>query len=317
MSDVDRREFLKKSLVASTGAAMAFSLEEQVLVAHADDNAKPKPAAKPATDFPKGKIGDVEISRIICGGNLISGYAHSRDLVYVSTLLKHYFTDEKIFETLQLCEQQGINAAMLKMDADTIRIVNTYWRERGGAIQWIAQITNPDEMIPDAKKAIDMGAAGVFTTGQMGDELVRSNKVDRIAKTVEYVKSNGAIAGVSCHEIAVVEACEKGGVNADFYMKTFHHKHYWSAGIETRNDNLFEETPEKTIEVMKTVTKPWVAFKVLAAGAIPVQEGFEFAVKNGADFLCVGMFDFQVEEDALVGKKVFAEFKERSRPWRG
>ena len=37
---------------------------------------------------PMGKIGNLEVSRLICGGNLVAGFAHSRDLIYVSELLK-------------------------------------------------------------------------------------------------------------------------------------------------------------------------------------------------------------------------------------
>jgi len=205
---------------------------------------------------------------------------------------------------------------MLKLDADTIRIINKYWRERGGAIQWIAQITNPSDMPGEIRKAIDLGAVGVFTTGQMGDELVRKGQVDKLAKAVQYIKDNGAIAGVSCHEIAVVLTCEKEGVSPDFYMKTFHSHDYWSAGPTERHDSVFEETPERTIEVMGQVEKPWVAFKVLAAGASPPRKGFECAIRHGADFLCVGMFDFQVAEDAVIAKNVLSEHKERPRPWR-
>ena len=43
------------------------------------------------------------------GGNLIGGYAHSRDLLYVSRLLREYNTDSKIFETFELAEQSGVN----------------------------------------------------------------------------------------------------------------------------------------------------------------------------------------------------------------
>ena len=150
----------------------------------------------------------------------------------------------------------------------------------------------------------------------MGDALVAQGRVDLIAKTVETVKAQGAIAGVSCHNLDVIEACEKAGVNPDFYMKTFHHHEYWSAGPKERNDSVFEETPDKTIELMKTIDTPWVAFKVLAAGAIPPANGFEFAVRNGADFLCVGMFDFQVEEDAAIAKRIIEKHAERPRPWR-
>jgi hypothetical protein len=316
---VSRRNFLSRSIGASTGAALAFGFEEKTLLARADEREKKDvpPPKDQAGDFPTGKIGDVRISRVICGGNLISGFAHSRDLIYVSSLLEHYFTDEKVFETFQMCEAHGINTAMLKLDPNTLRIVSKYWREQGGRIQWIAQITRPNDMTEDIQQAVDNGAVGVFTTGQMGDELVRNGQADLIAKAVERIKANGAIAGVSCHDLEVVRTCERTGVNTDFYMKTFNGKNYWSAGPQERHDSVFnEEPPEQTIEVMKSVARPWVAFKVLGAGAISPREGFGYAIKNGADFLCVGMFDFQVAEDAFVAKKVIAENQDRARPWR-
>ena len=61
----------------------------------------------------QGKIGDLNIGRLICGGNLISGYAHARDLIYVSSLVQSYFSDEKVLETLHLCEACGVNTMVL------------------------------------------------------------------------------------------------------------------------------------------------------------------------------------------------------------
>ena len=68
---------------------------------------------------------------------------------------------------------------------------------------------------------------------------------------------------------------------------------------------------------MNNVRKPWIAFKVLAAGAIHPQKGFRFAFENGADFANVGMFDFQVREDAILARDIIAEIerKGRARPW--
>ena len=70
---------------------------------------------------------------------------------------------------------------------------------------------------------------------------------------------------------------------------------------------------------MKKVDKPWIAFKVLAAGAIHPREGFKFAFENGADFICVGMFDFQIREDAAITTRILSELSKtgRARPWKG
>ncbi|MBK9137519.1 MAG: hypothetical protein IPM17_01945 [Verrucomicrobia bacterium] len=49
---------------------------------------------------------------------------------------------------------------------------------------------------------------------------------------------------------------------------------------------------------MRSVKKPWIAFKTMAAGAIPPKNAFRYAFRSGADFVLAGMFDFETEEDA-------------------
>ena len=97
------------------------SLEEYALAAQQEVPPAAKPAS-PASPMPMGTIGKVKISRLICGGNLISGYAHSRDLIYVSPLLNHYFTDDKILETWALSERHGINTMILNPSSARLRL---------------------------------------------------------------------------------------------------------------------------------------------------------------------------------------------------
>jgi len=149
--DLNRRQFVKKSILASAAVTSAASLEEKALLAQMNKPARQ--TAGSAKSLPTGQIGNVKISRIICGGNLISGYAHSRDLIYVSSLLNHYFTDEKILETLQICEENGINTIIT--GTGSADLLKKHWNERGGKIQWFAQCTaKTDDLTSDVKKAI-------------------------------------------------------------------------------------------------------------------------------------------------------------------
>jgi hypothetical protein len=51
--------------------------------------------------------------------------------------------------------------------------------------------------------------------------------------------------------------------------------------------------------------------------AIRPEDGFRYAFRGGADFICAGMFDFQVAEDVAIAKAVLAGLSGRDRPWRG
>lgn len=256
----------------------------------------------------KGKIGDLEISRLICGGNLIAGFAHSRDLIYVSQLLKTYFTNEKIWETFRLCEATGINTAIIRTASDTIKVMNRYWK-LGGNIQWLAQ-TYPkdDDVITNTQWAIDSGASAVYIQGNIADKWLNAGRLDLFEKWLSHFQGKGIPVGIGAHELAVVKAMEENGFPTEFYMKTLHPNNYWSYQadepkpkvVKNNRDNYWSRTPDETIAFMDKVDKPWIAFKILAAGALKPKEGFKYAFENGADFACVGMFDYQVVEDVNI-----------------
>jgi hypothetical protein len=319
-NNVNRRHFLGHSLLGTAAFASALSREEQALLGASSKSSR----GTGIEGLPTGKIGDLTISRLICGGNLIGGYAHSRDLTYVSPLLKHYFTDEKIFETLEICEENGVNT--INAGTASLDVLRRYWNERGGRMQWLAQCAaGPDDLETDVKKAIDAGASGAYLIGNLGDQWSRAGRIDLIGRVVDIIRDNGVIAGVGGHNLRTIVACEEAQVPVDFYMKTHHGTAYWSKRRPGQDkdvidnyavDNYWDKNPAETKAFMEKVDKPWIAYKVLAAGAIHPSDGFKHAFENGADFLCVGMFDFQVREDVIVARNILSEGPTRQRPWR-
>lgn len=323
-----RRNFLRNTIAASAGIAF-LSLEEKALLAYEQDAARrQKPqeqdAAPPQklekSGVPVGKIGPVSMSRLICGGNLIEGSAHARDLMYVSQLLRTYFTKEKIIETWSLCEENGINTMVAPSHNNTYRLLKRYWNERGGKIQYIEQGGYTAGAV---QGACDRGAVGVFVNGGLGDRLSRENRMDEIAEGVEKAHELGMIFGVAGHELRTAVAVEKTGIDVDFYAPTFHSNNYWSRKrpdqvrdiTDWDGDNYFCRDAKKTINFMGKIKKPWMAYKVLAAGAIHPIQAFDYAFKNGADFILAGMFDFQVIEDAIIARQAIERNQVRQRPW--
>ena len=337
--DFNRREIIKSmaTLPVVGGFVLALlkkigweSWEEKVLASK--DFAAVTGATAKAFNFsslsdlkekiPYGRIGDLKLSKMILGGNLIGGWAHSRDLIYVSKLVKSYHTREKIFETFSLAEKCGVNAILTNPILS--HVINDYRRRNIGNIQFLSDSSYNGDLITGIKMSVDYGACSCYVHGGMADSFAKDGKIDEIAKAIELIRQNGLPAGIGAHALDTVKACVDFGLKPDYWMKTLHHTNYWSANPKQKtfkgldflhDDNIWCINPDETAEYMKTIEQPWIAFKILAAGAIPPDVGFDFAYKNGADFICVGMYDFQVVDNANLALNALADNQQRQRPW--
>jgi hypothetical protein len=318
---ISRRGFVKSSLLASAAIPLGLSAQNTSLAQAPADSAG---AAAPSEPFPKGKIAGQEFSRLMMGGNLIGGWSHSRDLPYVSTLMRHYNTSAKIRETLELGESQGITAINTWVMDDNTDIF-AHWKA-GGKIKWFAQ-TRPDGGggFSQIQKAIDQGATGIHLTGDACEALISQDKFEKIAESVQFIRSQKRIAGVAAHDLRVIVECEKARLDVDFYQKTFHSHDYYTAprsdetGPLGAHDNSWCQDPQAVVDVMAKINKPWIAFKILAAGAIQPRAAFPYAFNAGADFILVGMFDWQIAEDVKLAKHVLSVVagpsSKRTRTW--
>jgi len=276
--------------------------------------------------LPMGKIKGREFSRLILGGNLLSGWAHSRDLIYVSQLVKAYHNKERIFATLLMAEKCGVNTLLTNPILCTL--IDEYWKRRIGKIQFIsdcagldydekgAKPTPFDKYLDKVRRAIDYGAAACYIQGETADYYIKEGQPDRLVKVIELIRKNGVLVGIGAHHLETLQGCVAAGMAPDFWMKTMHHHGYWSARHPEWHDNMYCNNPAETAAWMRERPEPWIAFKTMAAGAIHPKEAFRYAWENGADFVCAGMYDFQMVEDVNIALDALGSgLPQRQRPW--
>ncbi|MDO4628555.1 MAG: hypothetical protein Q4C70_05185 [Planctomycetia bacterium] len=274
----------------------------------------PPPRPRLKEKIPMSKIGNVNISRLILGGNLIGGWAHARDLIYVSDLVKAYHTEQKVYETFYLAEQCGINTFLGHYSL--FKMVEGYWKWTSGKMQFIADCgCAPEQLLDTVKHAIDIGSVACYIQGETTDRIVREGKLDLFPKAMQIIRDAGIPCGIGAHRIDSLKAVESTGTAPDFWMKTFHHHNYWSARAESEHDNIYCRKPDETRDWMEKRKEAWIAFKVLAAGALRPEDGFRYALEGGADFLCVGMYDFQMVQNANTFCNVWNSPLNRKRKW--
>ena len=351
---IDRRGFFKKASAVGAVAAV-YSNEERNLLAYQQQQGAPgqpqqgglgapgqgrarmqEPRLTTAP-MPMGKLGNAKVSRLIAGHDLVAFIAHSRDLMYVSQLLQAYFTDDKILETWQRSEAAGINTSFLRVEAHMLDLAKKH-KANGGKMQWLAQVVvNEKDQSSDIEKAMELNPIGGYVRGLESDKYRKAaGGADVILKSLENMKKYKIPVGMAAHEIDSLIWAEKLGFPTDFYVKTFNSAKYWSApppippnpgwkptatdvaqpefGGAT-HDNIWETTPKATAEFFAKLKKPFLGYKVLAAGAIAPSEGFQYAFENGCDFIVVGMYDFQINQNVNITKEVVAKTLNRKREW--
>lgn len=238
------------------------------------------------------RIGQLDISRLIIGGNPFGGFSHQspeKDLE-----MRRYYTTGRIKETLRRAEDLGINTHISRADHHMIRLLLEYWDE-GGTIQWIGQQC---PLIGDinlgVSNSIAGGAKACFLHGGLMDFLLAQNQLDEVPAAIARIRDAGMAAGIAGHNPKVFEWAEDH-LDVDFYMCSY----YNSAPRDKRAEHVagmeerFEpEDRDIMVKLIRNLSKPVIHYKVMAAGRNDPEEAFAFVGKHlrPQDGVCVGIY---------------------------
>ncbi len=161
-----RREFIKGlagiPILGAFSGPFLRSLTGKEADLHLADSTSPEIKVK--GKLPIGKLGNLNITRMIMGCNLIGGWAHARDLIYADSLFKAYHNEARIIETFKLAEDSGINTTFLV--TPFYSTFNKYKSLHGGKMQSICQAMLPDsKFFSDIDLAIKSGATAIYIQG--------------------------------------------------------------------------------------------------------------------------------------------------------
>ena len=193
----------------------------------------------------------------------------------------------------------GINTALMETDDNILRSQDLYEKRMGDRIQWICQLP-PDRkrvgLMKHIKEQIQIAADNkaicAFVQGAVTEKMFADNKTEELRELIALMKEKGIVPGVCSHRYDVIEKADALDLGAEFYMMTLNKVNYCC------------KDPEGAKRAMKKIDTPFINFKVLGAVRDKPESGFRNAFDAGATFIAVGMFDFQVRENAELATEI-------------
>lgn len=266
-----------------------------------------------------------QVSRLICGGNPLSGYSHvSSDL---DREMIEYYSMPNLLALLEECWKHGVNTFQSRGDRHQMRMFLEH-RQNGGQMQWIAQTASEFSYISgNIAEIARYEPIAVYHHGTHTDNSWHTGEIDSVRDLLKAIHDQGLPAGIGTHIPQVVEYAEENEWETDFYMCCFYDlaRGYKSAPAADQNayanDRFPAEDPARMTAVMCKVSKPCIGFKIMAASrncATPeaTENAFRVALASikPTDMVNVGVFQKhknQVEENArLVGKILAGDERE-------
>ncbi|MCL2099025.1 MAG: hypothetical protein FWH24_01130 [Oscillospiraceae bacterium] len=262
---------------------------------------------------------NIQISRLIAGGNIFSGNSHQSQ--EMDDEMADYYTAENIKKALFRCEECGIDTVQARGDRHIFRIMREY-RNEGGKLQFIAQ-TAPEMLSYEGNIHQIMKECkpiAIYHHGTKTDELFKAKKYSELSDRLKIIRDTGAAVGLCTHMPEVVEYADEHGWDIDYHMTCLYNLsriERVSSSVTGKINNgepFFEEDRYLMYKTIKATSKQCHVFKLLGAGRLcetpaQVEDAFKetFANIKDGDAVIVGMFQKhmdQIEVNAKIVKSI-------------
>lgn len=295
------------------GGAMTFS--RRTLMA-----GLPAMAAGAAEAMPQVKFGPHTVSRLMVGGNPVSGNSHVSSAMNAE--MRDYFTSTNAKKMLAACEAAGINVWQSRADRHIMRLLHEY-RQEGGRIQWVAQTASEYASLEsNLREASALKPIAIYHHGSQTDKLWAAGRIDEMGDVLKRIRQTGALAGLGTHIPAVIDYAESKGWGFDFYMTCLYNlsrtaeEKAQAAGRPVEGEYFHHADREEMLKRVKQTSKPCLIFKVYGATRqcataetrrAAVELAFRYA--KPSDCLVIGMFpkhSEQVQENCRLVREAAA-----------
>lgn len=232
-------------------------------------------------------IGNLTFSKVLCGTNAFWGHSHfseARNAEYLGR-----FNDEMIERTIRQGLALGINSVESCLNERIVSILAKLRQQSTTPIRFIGS-TRVDETSPikshQQKVAALIGnrADICVVHAQYVDRPRKGDSIGGLRPFIDQIHEAGLLAGVSTHLVETVELCETQKYDVDTYLFPLNLSGFVYPGFEGK------DTLQDRVNIVRSVAKPFILIKALAAGRIPPEEGLHFIAENSKpnDMISIG-----------------------------
>ena len=271
--------------------------------------------------FPRTKVEDLSLSRMIIGTNWLLGWSHTGPAM--DRLIKDRYNErEKFYPILREYLAHGVDTIMGPLSqnpllGDVVGDAEQHFGHKLIIVDTpILDVSDTAEARLSAKKAIDdsarLGSSVCLIHHSSAEQLVNKNKetMDRLDDYTQMIREAGMIPGLSAHMPELVVYSDQNGYDVATYIQIFNCMGF-----------MMQVEIESVAKIIHSAKKPVMTIKSMAAGRCTPYVGLTFSWNaiRPCDMVTVGAFtpdeaaeDIEISLAALEHR--FPDLGKRSSP---